>query len=204
MKKILTTILAASMMLIGTSAFAQFSIGGGFTNASTKLTVLNAVDLNPISSNGFFAGVSYNLPIGTSGLGIAPGLYYVLATKTDADLYVMTADFTEMYLQVPVDLNFKVAIADGLNGLIYGGPTFAYGLSSKAKAGNVVYDIYDGQLSNWTNYKRFDVLAGGGIGVEFEDIVRFTVGYDFGLMERGGSTIGIKRNQLNVGVSFLF
>ena len=92
---------------------------------------------------------------------------------------------------------------------MFGGPTLSYGLTSKVAVpvsgdSKHTYDIYDGELSNWTKYKNFDVMVGGGVGLDFENMVRFTVGYDYGLLNRGGSTVNVHRQQLHAGVAFLF
>ncbi len=207
MKRFLTTVLAASLMLIGTNAFAQLSVAAGFGNSQTKfdINVLNVIKTSHNANlNGFYAGASYNIPVGTSGLGIAPGVYFAYMTDKDVDIYVASGDIVESYLEIPLDLNLKFPIADGLNGVIYAGPTFAYGVASKVNSGSTTIDLYDGTISNYLDYNRIDVLAGGGIGVEFENMVRFDVGYDFGLLNRGGSTVGVHRNQLHAGVAFMF
>ena len=207
MKSFLTTVLAASLMLIGTNAFAQLSVAAGFGNSQTKfdINVLNVIKTSHNANlNGFYAGASYNIPVGTSGLGIAPGVYFAYMTDKDVDIYVASGDLVESYLEIPLDLNLKFPIADGLNGVIYAGPTFAYGVASKVNSGSTTIDLYDGTISNYLDYNRIDVLAGGGIGVEFENMVRFDVGYDFGLLNRGGSTVGVHRNQLHAGVAFMF
>ena len=207
MKRFLTTVLAASLMLIGTNAFAQLSVAAGFGNSQTKfdINVLNVIKTSHNANlNGFYAGASYNIPVGTSGLGIAPGVYFAYMTDKDVDIYVASGDLVESYLEIPLDLNLKFPIADGLNGVIYAGPTFAYGVASKVNSGSTTIDLYDGTISNYLDYNRIDVLAGGGIGAEFENMVRFDVGYDFGLLNRGGSTVGVHRNQLHAGVAFMF
>lgn len=194
-------------MLIGTNAFAQLSVAAGFGNSQTKfdINVLNVIKTSHNANlNGFYAGASYNIPVGTSGLGIAPGVYFAYMTDKDVDIYVASGDLVESYLEIPLDLNLKFPIADGLNGVIYAGPTFAYGVASKVNSGSTTIDLYDGTISNYLDYNRIDVLAGGGIGVEFENMVRFDVGYDFGLLNRGGSTVGVHRNQLHAGVAFMF
>jgi hypothetical protein len=72
MKKILTSILTISMVLAGTTAFAQASIGLGFLN-STDIMKDNIKDVN---LNGFYVGADYNFALGTSGIGVAPGINY--------------------------------------------------------------------------------------------------------------------------------
>ena len=224
MKKVLSTILAASMMLIGTAALAQPSLGVGFLNSKTTLKMsLGIGSVNPEANlNGFYVGGSYNIPLGSSGLGVAPGLYFSYQTANDVNLIdVKVAQLkldrlSESYLSVPIDVNFMLAFSDDVKGLIYAGPRFSYGLTSKAKYGDTVYNIYSGDLKSGdyetgseylkdlADYKRFDVQIGGGVGVEFFNQFRFTVGYDLGLCDRGPSDVEIKRNQFTVGVSYLF
>lgn len=226
MKKVLSSILAASMMLLGTNAFAQLSVGAGFVNSKTtlKVSVAGIASVKPEANlNGFYVVGAYNIPIGTSGLGVAPGIYFSYQTDKDVNLIKLAGmqvkldRLSESYLAVPIDVNFKIALTDDIKGLVYAGPTFSYGLSSKAKVGDTEYDIYSGDLKSanfetgfeWlkdlADYKRFDIMLGGGIGVEFFDQFRFKVGYDFGLLDRGGaSNVEIKRNQLTVGVAYLF
>lgn len=199
-------------MLIGTSAFAQASLGAGYVYGKTNIDVnilsilTSEVDA---SLNGFYLGGSYNIPVGTSGLGIAPGLYFSYLTKDNANLAVAEGDLTETYFTAPIDLNLGVPVGDGLRFIVFGGPTLSYGLTSKVAVpvsgdSKHTYDIYDGELSNWTKYKNFDVMVGGGVGLDFENMVRFTVGYDYGLLNRGGSTVNVHRQQLHAGVAFLF
>ena len=212
MKKFFTAVLAGAMMLIGTSAFAQASLGAGYVYGKTNIDVnilsilTSEVDA---SLNGFYLGGSYNIPVGTSGLGIAPGLYFSYLTKDNANLAVAEGDLTETYFTAPIDLNLGVPVGDGLRFIVFGGPTLSYGLTSKVAVpvsgdSKHTYDIYDGELSNWTKYKNFDVMVGGGVGLDFENMVRFTVGYDYGLLNRGGSTVNVHRQQLHAGVAFLF
>ena len=35
-------------------------------------------------------------------------------------------------------------------------------------------------------------------------MIRLTVGYDAGMLNRGGNTLQINRNQLHVGLAYLF
>ena len=56
-----------------------------------------------------------------------------------------------------------------------------------------------------SDYKRFDVLVGGGAGVELMHRVRFSVGYNAGLLNRTSTANStLKRNQLHIGVAFVF
>jgi hypothetical protein len=48
-------------------------------------------------------------------------------------------------------------------------------------------------------------MLGGGVGLEFNDMIRFQVGYDAGMVNRYKSdNFSVHRNQLTAGVAFLF
>ena len=47
MKKIITTLLAASMMFLGTTAFAQMSVGAGYINSTMKTTISSTASSMP-------------------------------------------------------------------------------------------------------------------------------------------------------------
>lgn len=199
------------MMLIGTAALAQPSIGVGFVNSTEKTK--SGSTSNSTSLNGFTVGASYNINL-AGALNVAPGLYYTLLTKSDADNFLgvldTNVDVTEHYLSVPVMFNAGLPIADGIVGRIYAGPTLAYGLASNTKVkGSVAGISADTKINNYDddyNYGRFDVMLGGGVAVDFFDIVRFNIGYDYGLVNRytGDADLTRHRSQLTVGVSYLF
>ena len=72
------------MMLIGTAAIAQPSLGIGYLNSTDKVKSGSTTKTTNLS--GFYVGGSYNINLAGS-FGVAPGLYYGLATKSDADSY---------------------------------------------------------------------------------------------------------------------
>ena len=188
MKKVFSFILAASMMLIGAAAIAQPSLGIGYLNSTDKVKSGSTTKTTNLS--GFYVGGSYNINLAGS-FGVAPGLYYGLATKSDADSYFginTNVDVTEHYLSIPVMFNAGLTFADGIVGRIYAGPSLAYGIASDTKVkGSIAGLSKDTKINNYGDdyhYGRFDVMLGGGVAVEFFDMVRFNVGYDYGLVNR--------------------
>lgn len=211
MKKIITTLFAASMMLLGTVAFAQPSIGVGFANSTDKWKSGNTTTTNNLS--GFYVGGNYNINL-AGALNVAPGIYYSLLTKSDADSYAGVADLkvdvTEHYISVPVMFNAGLAFADGIVGRIYAGPTLASNLKYTTSATiPVIGTVSKGdKVNNYddSDYSRFDIMLGGGVAVDFFDMVRFNIGYDYGLVNRysGDDDVTRHRSQLSVGVAYLF
>lgn len=198
------------MMLIGTAAIAQPSLGIGYLNSTDKVKSGSTTKTTNLS--GFYVGGSYNINLAGS-FGVAPGLYYGLATKSDADSYFginTNVDVTEHYLSIPVMFNAGLTFADGIVGRVYAGPSLAYGIASDTKVkGSIAGFSKDTKINNYCDdyhYGRFDVMLGGGVAVEFFDMVRFNVGYDYGLVNRytGDGDITRHRSQFNIGVAYLF
>ena len=198
------------MMLIGTAAIAQPSLGIGYLNSTDKVKSGSTTKTTNLS--GFYVGGSYNINLAGS-FGVAPGLYYGLATKSDADSYFginTNVDVTEHYLSIPVMFNAGLTFADGIVGRIYAGPSLAYGIASDTKVkGSIAGFSKDTKINNYGDdyhYGRLDVMLGGGVAVEFFDMVRFNVGYDYGLVNRytGDGDMTRHRSQFNIGVAYLF
>lgn len=211
MKRILTTVLAASMMLAGTTVFAQnINVEAGFGMSNTNFNALG-YKANADLFGGTL-GVSYAIPVLEQTLDFAPGVRFGYFTKSNVDIYGYDdISFTETYLEVPLDLNLKFAMSDDMRFVVFAGPTLDLGLTSriKEKSTSLEYDIYSGELKDYTKYGRFDVLIGGGVAFDVMDAVRFSVRYDYGLLNRNGGNLTsgvlkIHRSQLKLGVGFLF
>ncbi len=211
MKKFFSTLLAASLMLIGTQAFAQTSVNAGYLNSSQSFSESNS---NSINSNGAYAGISFNIPL-AGGFGIAPGLYYSMITNKSGSTGTIlgipvsaSSTFMEHAVNVPLYLNYNLNLASDSNFFIFAGPTAQYGLASTTKlaggvgeySGDKKYDNYDNE-----NYNRFNVYLGGGVGFQVSAI-QITVGYDYGLMNlyKGENAIKTHRSNLKLGLGFVF
>ena len=210
MKRILSTFLAASLMLLGIQAFAQVSVNAGYIN-STR-TAKGAESAN---ANGAYAGLSFNLPI-AGGFGIAPGVYYSMITSKDVKniglKYKGTGSFTEHAINAPVHLNLSFGARD-TKFFIYGGPTFQYGLAAKGNLDK--NEVVKGESTSIISVKpedpdvykdnnRFVIYAGGGVGVNAKGIM-VTVGYDYGItnLDKTGES-NIHRSNLKIGVGYSF
>ncbi|MBQ8061344.1 MAG: PorT family protein [Bacteroidales bacterium] len=212
MKKFLTTLLAASMMLAGTSVFAQnLNVEAGFGLSSTRFDY--TLGSATADLYGGTLGLSYEIPLVEGTFGFAPGVQFGYFTGGNVNLpfNLGQASFNESYLAVPLDLNLHLPMSEDIKFLVVAGPTLDLGLTSRAKLKDTSaeYDIYDGALGDMTKYNRFDVLIGGGLGVDVMDAVRFTVRYDYGLINRNGGNLTsgflkVHRSQLKLGVGFLF
>ena len=210
MKKI--SILAALLLLAGTSAFAQMSVGAGYVNSTTTLKLNKDGEGSTTPVNGFYAGVGYTLPL-SSLVSFTPGLYYELLAEQDSnDLFGLDLSGTrvEHYINVPLTFSIGAELAPALRLFAFAGPTATFGLASTTdssiKAGSAFSiggktDNYDG-----TDYGRFNVMIGGGAGIAYGN-VRLTVGYDYGLLNRyTGSNENLSRmdSRFHVGLGFAF
>lgn len=205
MKKILTTLLAATLMLLGTQAFAQVSVNAGYLNSTLKTK--NTSD----NANGAYAGVSFNVPL-AGGLAIAPGVYYSMITSKETasigSIISGSGTFTEHAINVPVYLNYGIDLARDTKVFLFGGPTLQYGLASNVKYdANVAGLSGSNTVSNYDseNFNRMNVYLGGGLGF-LVGAFQITVGYDYGMMNqyKGDNAINCHRSNLKLGVGFAF
>ena len=204
MKKIFSIVLAASLMLLGTQAFAQMSVNAGYLNSTL------ATNNNSDNANGAYAGISFNIPV-AGGLAVAPGVYYSLLTSKETAALGSIASgsgtFMEHAINVPVYLNYGIDLARDTRFFVFGGPTVQYGLASTIKyegnvlgvSGSTTSNNYDNQ-----NFNRMNVYLGGGVGFTVAGI-QLHVGYDYGMMNQYKNTdTACHRSNLKVGVGFAF
>ena len=208
MKKIFSIVLAASLMLLGTQAFAQMSVNAGYLNSTLKSA--NSTS----NANGAYAGVSFNIPI-AGGLAVAPGVYYSMLTSKSGDaasLFGVTVSgsstFMEHAINVPLYLNYGIDLARDTKVFLFGGPTLQYGLASTVKYDANVAGVSGSKTtSNYdnANYNRMNVYLGGGMGFQVSAL-QITVGYDYGMMNqyKGDNATQCHRSNLKLGVGFCF
>lgn len=219
MKKIVTLLSAALMLLAGTSAFAQMSVGAGYVNSTdivkiAKLSNDSKTTTTGTAGNGFYAGISYTAPL-AAGFSFTPGVYYeFLTAETVAgdSAFAVGGRETEHYINVPLTFGYGFDLSRDLRFIAFAGPTVNVGLASSTKVSAssslIGVKLDGGVYNNYDNedYGRFDIMLGGGIGLEFRDDFRLTVGYDFGMLNRytGSADISQHRNRLTAGIAFLF
>ena len=205
MKKFFSVLLAASLMLLGTQAFAQMSVNAGYLNSTLKTS--NTAD----NANGAYAGVSFNIPV-AGGLAIATGVYYSMLTSKETaslgSIFTGSGTFMEQAVNVPVYLNYGIDLARDTKVFLFGGPTLQYGLASTVKydanvagvSGSTTHNNYKNE-----NFNRMNVYLGGGMGFQVSAL-QITVGYDYGMMNqyKGDNATQCHRSNLKLGVGFVF
>ena len=214
MKKIFATVLAASLMLVATNAFAQLSAGAGYLNASETTTYTNGDTKSSTTAgmNGFYVGGQYDMPIpAVSGLGIETGVFAnFLFGKNHSDgllgFGAGTTSATDITLNIPVNATFGFDLAGDTNVFAYAGPIFQFGLVNKS---TFVLDSDKSSSTTTDNYadpdrNRFNLLIGGGIGAQVSGI-RITVGVDQSLLNyQVADKYTGSRFQLKIGVGYAF
>jgi len=200
MKKIFAAVLASSMMLVGIQAHAQMAVNAGYVNSTMTTKIGNTKSSGDV--NGFRAGVTYNIPV-VAGLGVEPGLDFEMLFTSDAKSGYLTGSVTEGYVQIPVMANYGIELMPDCRLFAYAGPTLSVGVISNSKitAGGI-----DATLKNYENdsYERIDVLVGGGVGFDINNI-RVKVGYNAGLLDRdNGKLMELHRSEIALGLGWLF
>lgn len=225
MKKIVASIFAASLLLLGTQAYAQWIPGAGYLHVieNTKNTSDGKTVGDPFHTNGFYVGVSYNFKLGQY-FGIAPGFYLDVLmhgqnNASGISIYGIPVSatsnyhYTEVALNVPVNFSFKYEFSDNGAFFVFAGPTFQYGVMARSTFSSNVsipyihvndkgaYNHYDAKDGD-TN--PFNILLGGGVGVQMGDI-QFLVGYDHTLLNCSKvQNIHIGAHQIKAGINFEF
>ena len=191
MKRILSIALAAGLFLAGTQAFAQISVGAGYSNVTQRV---QASGINKdINMHGLYAGMDYSIPI-SANISIAPGIYYEFSNGSADKLLnlgaasaILKGRLEEHYIDIPFKFMFSVPY-QGNKFFAFAGPTASIGLSSKIK-GDIkvlgfelkgdVLDMYDKSI-----FENMDLMMGGGIGADIGKMLRVTLGYNWGMFNR--------------------
>lgn len=195
-------------MAIAMSTFAQVNIGAGYTNNAAKTTA-GSTESNG-TENGFFVEGDYAISLGES-LSIIPGIRYTyLSAQSASDvlggLLGLSGKVQEHYVAVPVSAQFALDLGSAKL-LLFAGPTFNLGLSSKT-IGEAVTEVISASktVDNFKdmNLEKVDVLVGGGVGIAVGKMA-VKAGYDFGLLDRNsGDQVTRKDATIHAGAYFTF
>lgn len=174
----------------------QLGIKGGlnFTNVSSEK------DLDLKTSNGFHAGLAFEVPL-LFPMAIGTGLYYTRrGYKSNQPGRVGTVSID--YLDIPIDLMLKIKLADLIGAYVSIGPYFSYGLTSK------VFNL-DGVLENGYNsdeidLNRIDTGINIGGGVDYTNI-RLSATYGLSFSDNGAEQNNRLENRiLKISLGYFF
>ena len=173
MKKLVVVLMMALLMISPANAQVRLGIKGGMN--LSKLTF----DKDVVSSNnraGFFVG-----PIFYVDLPFLPGFGFDLAAIYDRKGTTMTAVIDDQkyekkgyvqFLDVPIDINYKISFTRGF--AIYGstGPQFSF---------NLKQDDFKTIVDQRANYKNKDSNFSWNVGFGMEIIRHFRLGYNYNI-----------------------
>ena len=216
MKKFIV-IVVALVLFAGGKAYAQWSIGAGYVNASLVGRYTDGESAGKTVFNGLYAGVGYTLPV-TGGIGFTPGVYYefiACGEKAEGRTLDLLGETREHYLNVPLTFDFGFDLSPDVRFLLFAGPTLRLGLDSVTFYGLGLsardFEVLKGGLNKHNfrrgDYARFDILLGGGLALELLDRFRLQLGYDAGLLNRyTGDLDGLRMHarRLSAGIAYLF
>ena len=173
MKKLVVVLMMALLLISPANAQVRLGIKGGMN--LSKLTF----DKNVVSSDnraGFFVG-----PIFYVDLPFLPGFGFDLAAIYDRKGTTMTAVIDDQkyekkgyvqFLDVPIDINYKISFTRGF--AIYGstGPQFSF---------NLKQDDFKTIVDQRANYKIKDSNFSWNVGFGMEIIRHFRLGYNYNI-----------------------
>lgn len=204
MKKIRFGLLALVVMM-SVGASAQVGLVAGYSNS-----VAVGSDEN---LNGFHIGPAAEIDIqGPISLQYAL-MYNYLRNSSEATVVGQTVESTTTAhtLDLPIRLTAKMALGEGLNLFVFGGPNFNYAISQKTKGsitgavdtsieGETIYKAE--YASGKKTYSPFDLQLGVGAGLGFKDI-SVRVSYDWGMLDRDNrEDFEWKNNDLKLSLVF--
>lgn len=235
--KILVTAASFLLMATGLFAKSGIEGGYLNTMYTTKTDGVESVEKSdPLQ--GFYVGVNndWKIVAGLSvqpGLYYSYGKY---SDSEEEAGFRLTASQTEHNLNIPIDIKYTFGILPILKIHVFVGPTFSVGLASQTKvmmSGEVLgqqlevnakYDMYSGKIKTEglpegsegslsgqlpsSVMSRFDVMIGGGVGIDLFKFLTVKAGYDYGLLNRLkgdiAQTSSMNRSQFYVAVGINF
>lgn len=181
---LMVAVAALSMSLSAWAEAPQWEVVAGMNVAN--------LDMSGASSRiGFHAGIrtTFGIPSASNGFYANAGALLSLKGCKGAGITL-----NPYYLDIPVHFGYKYAVNEDL--ALFGefGPYFGIGLFGKTDGMDVFGD--DG-------YKRFDVGLGLRAGIEFNQKVPVSIGYDFGVIDVADD-ISAKNRNLTISVGYKF
>ena len=195
MKKISLLFFAFALSTSALVAQVRFGVQAGpaFTSMTSEASGVKVT----YNKTGFTAGVLAELPLSESGFYFRPALNFI---QKGGDFEGASLNLN--YLELPLDFVYKLEAGSGK--LFLGvGPSFALGLSGKAKSGGDSEDINFG--SGEDEIKPLDI--GGNIlaGYELSNGLFLSLNYNLGLSNISNeSEVKTRNNYFGIRLGYLF
>lgn len=198
MKKLLT--LAIVAIISASMAFAQSFEGE--IQAGMNLSNISKYD----SKIGYHIGFRGTFPIQSAG-GTYINIGTLLTLKgAEKDYgYELDAKINAYYFEIPVHFGYKHMVSE--NVALFGefGPYLGIGLFGKAKLASMGQSVKVDSFSDEGGVKRFDFGLGFRAGIEINQKVPISFGYDFGLLNiNNDDDPSLKNSNFTVAIGYKF
>lgn len=185
MKKSFIIIVAAiAMMFAGNKLSAQTSIGFYQGSRAYVQNIENADDKSNYGAYAFGISFEQNARLGKI-LGLSLGADLGLAAKNDYLVDTPDATLLESYLDIPIRAKIYIPLGSAVDFNIFAGGVPSFCLSSNTKVGDA------DPIKNLSEdgYQSFDVMIGGGVGLEIIDHIKLALSFDIGVFDRNKSDL---------------
>lgn len=220
--KIIAAVAAGIFLTLDMSAGNGVEIGYLHSSYRTNLNSDEMKTASPMSGFQVGLMKDMNIVAGLSLQSGLTYSYLNSAEKEEVPMFNITGSYTEHMLNIPIQVKYTFDIIPAFGVYVFAGPTLSLGLAATTKLsvsgsiagntleGNLKYNAYTNKLKsdnipdeyvNLVNQylpqdrvmNRFDVLMGGGVGVNIIKFVTVKGGFDYGLLNR------LKGDLANVG-----
>lgn len=215
-------ILAAAAMFLAVDANAQLGVGVGYNHGTTTTRMGDESDSDGL--DGFYLEATYDwnfLERGWGSLALQPGVRFSYMGEYDSEELagvVAKESFNETYLDIPVHVKYSYDLG-AVKLSAFAGPVFSLGLTSASKVSAddymVKYHNYTGKTvtkgdsassitpDGATDYGRFDLKLGLGVGATFMEKFNVKLGYNIGMLNRyTGEQVADTKYKMHTGVFF--
>lgn len=223
-------LLSVCLLLLATFAFSQtVNLGikaGGNLSTQSRMVPVSGFLIDDQNKTGYQAGVTAD--IGFEHISIEPGMFFITKGEKFRDqfteptlLYSETGTgFIKLnYLEVPVNVLYKLQAAPLVKIYAGGGPYFGFGLSGKGTTAVIAtesggssttntsanYNIKFGTDKTTDDYKNPDYGINFVAGVQLKKHYTIDLNYGLGLANlTWGQGYSIKNRTLGLSVGYLF
>ncbi len=195
MKNLCITIILCGLGYISCSA-QRIGLQGGlnFTNVTSD------TDVDLSSSNGLHIGLAADIPL-VWPYEIGTGVFYTRrGYKSEEQGREGTVSID--YIDIPVNLRFRLQLADLIGAFVSVGPYFSYGVNSKVFDSNGV--LTNGYSRDDIDLNRIDSGMNVGAGVDLTN-VRVSAAYGLSFTDLGVEPGNrLKNRDLKISVGYFF
>lgn len=230
--------VAASGLLLTLDLSAKNGVEVGYLNSTyrskpasgevTKSDPMSGFYVSLVKDMRLFAGLSIQ-----PGLYYS---YLNTSEKEEIPAFNLSSSYTEHALNLPIHIKYTFDIVPAFGVYVFAGPTLSLGLAANTKISftgealnstmtfDATYNSYTGKIKSenipeetlgqinqylpQSQMNRFDVLMGGGVGINLVKFVTVKGGFDYGLLNRYKGDLAdagtLNRMQFYVSVGVMF